>query len=243
MTALALVLMASTAMAQSAAKAAAPAAPAELSTVNLDVPPPAAPVPGANGPAIHNNTKNLTALEEKVTESTKNVVKQLSEVDNVNLDDLNTARQAVVKLEILIDIEKHLAELDKLHADRAGEKTLAGAIPATALMPTPGSLPMPHNNREATHANIGMPTNNSFGGMGNMGGGGIAGAHTEVTQITGADGHYSAIIQGKTVHVGDTLADGSTVVSIATKEVTVKKDGTIKQLKIKGVDEVYGHTL
>jgi len=177
--------------------------------------------------------KNLAPLEDKVSDSVKNVVKQFGSTDNVNLEDLNTARQAIAKLEVLIDIEKRLAELEKIRSEHGGAKSLAAAIPATALAPPP------------------MFSAQSFP-KASMSGNGEGGdalpppvRHVEeVSRVTGVNGHYTANIQGKTVYVGDKLSDGSTVTSITARDVELKKkDGTITRLKVKGVQEIYGHTL
>lgn len=179
-----------------------------------------------------NRSKNLSAMEEKVSDSVKNVVKQLSSIDNVNLDDLNTARQAVVKLEVLIDIEKHLAELDKIHSERGGgEKSLAAAIPASALG-MPAAMELPKIPVRSSHM------------MGESSAPAPVMARPDVSRISGADGHYTAVIGGKSLRTGDNLSDGSTIVGISAKEVTTKsKDGTVRQLKVKGVDEVFGSSL
>lgn len=236
--ALTLLLGAATASAQTAqaAPAAADTPPPALA-VGADTAAPTLPTPpSAAANTAAGRSKNISALEDKVSDSVKNVVKQLSTIDSVNLDDLNTARQAVVKLEMLIEIEKRLAELDKIHSDRNGasEKALAAAIPASALSAplsmsasSMASKPSSHASSSESLPSMSMNTQ-----------------HTEVTRVSGADGHYTAIVQGKVFRVGDSLPDGSTVTAIAAKQVTTKaKDGAIKQLKIKGVDEIYGHTL
>ena len=216
---------------------AAPAAPMASPSASL-------PLPGANSPA--NRAKNLSALEEKVSDSVKNAVKQLSSIDNVNLDDLNTARQAVVKLEVLIDIEKHLAELDKIHNERngGGEKALAAAIPASALG-MPPSMELPSKSSSSSSASSSRNASSHMASFSAPSSSPVSGSsHLDVTRISGVDGNYKATIQGKVVSVGDSLADGSTVTMIASKQVTTKsKDGAVHQLKVKGVDEVFGRTL
>jgi hypothetical protein len=205
------------------ASPAIPAPPAAPAIANTVVPAP----PVLASASIGGRDKNLLAMEDKVTDSVKNVIKQFGTVDNVNLDDMNMARQAVAKLDVLIDIEKHLAELDRIHAERSGEKSLASVIPASALS-APG-----HKMQSSTSAEADLPVMAApVVGRG------------EVALIAGTDGHYSAIVQGKTVHVGDTLPDGSSVIAITAKQVEVKqKGGTVRWLKVHGVDEVYGHSL
>jgi hypothetical protein len=185
------------------------------------------PMPMNTGMSAGNrmrNLSNLAPLEEKVSDSVRNTARQLGTIENVNFDDLNTARQAVAKLDILIEIEKRLAELDKIRSDRSGEKSLAAAIPMSALSAPP--LPMPKMGSVESMSQPGLATN-----------------HGDVSRIIGAAGHYTALVQGKAVRVGDTLPDGSSVIAISAKQVETKtKDGTVHQLKVKGVDEVYGHT-
>jgi hypothetical protein len=221
--AFALVLGAGTAPASAADNAPLPVAEAA---------PPANPIvlpmSSANTPA--GRSKNLSTLEDQVSDSVKNVVKQLATVDSVNLDDLNTARQAVVKLEVLIDIEKHLAELDKIRSERGGERSIAAAIPASALS---APVSMAHNNSRPRF----QPSSEEMPAA-------PFAAHTEVTRVSGTDGHYEALIQGKFLRVGDNLSDGSTIVSITPKNVATKaKSGTVRQMRVNGVEEVYGPSL
>jgi len=186
---------------------------------------PALPASAKPAPA----SKSLDPLEDKVTDSAKNVVKQLGTVDNLSLEDLNAARLTVVKLDILIDIEKHLAELDKLHHDKDKEsKSLASAIPASALV-----IPPQFGSAVTRSAASEIPIQTS-----------VPRAHLSVEQISGADGHFTAIISGKTVRVGDHLSDGSTIVAITAQQVTAKaKGGALNQLKVNGVNEVHGRVL
>ena len=67
-------------------------------------------------------------------------------------------------------------------------------------------------------------------------------------RISGASGHYSAVVKmsdGKevTVHVGDHLSDGSTVLGITASSVAFKKDDAVRQVRISGMDVVYGQAL
>lgn len=230
---LALVLSCPAAQAADAPATLAPsgAAPAGAPSIALPAPDASMPVPGGLGNTPASRAKNLSALEDKVSDSVKNVVKQLSSIDSVNLDDLNTARQAVAKLDILIDIEKHLAELDKIHNERSGgsEKALAAAIPASALAAPPSltSTALPKTTTHFDSQPISAPA-----------------PRAEISKIIGADGHYIAVVQSKNYKVGDSLPNGDTITSITARQVTTKaKDGVMHQLKVRGVDEVFGRTL
>lgn len=185
------------------------------------------PLPGGNA----HSKNNLGPLEDKVTDSIKGTVKQFSSTDNVNLEDLNTAHQAIAKLEVLIEIEKRLAELDKIKSERSGEKNLASSIPASALTPPPPPA------APAFSPPPSAPPMESFSPPPFK-------SHVDVSRVIGADGHYAAVIQDKTMYVGDTLPDGSVIVSISSRAVETKlKDGSMHQMRVKGVDEVYGHSL
>ena len=236
-TALALFLTIGLSQAQAADSVTAPA-PALTMADATPAAPSGMPLPAATASSsggLINHARNLGPLEDKVTDSIKTVVKQMGANDSINLEDMNSARQAVAKLEVLIDIEKHLAELDKIRNPKeGGEKSIASAIPASALAPPPMFASMSRGSVTSGNAsNFAQP-------MPSMGGGGSS----SVSRISGADGHYSAVVGGKTGRVGDSLGDGTSVIAISAKEVSTKaKDGAVLHMKVHGVDEVFGHTL
>ena len=162
----------------------------------------ALPLPGGNG----KSKNNLGPLEDKVTDSIKSTVKQFSSTDSVNLEDLNTAHQAIAKLEVLIEIEKRLAELDKIKSERNGEKNLAASIPASALSAPPPPPPVPAFMPPPVSTGMEQPFSPA-----------PFKSHVDVSRVIGADGHYAAVIQDKTMYVGDTLPDGSVIVSISSR--------------------------
>jgi len=171
--------------------------------------------------------ENLGNLENKVVpDSVKEIVKHLDRAttEDMTLDDLNAARQAVARIEALIDIEKHLAELDRVRQEREKKTSFAAAIPASALQPPISSITSPVSGRPS------MPASENFG---------------EILRIMGRNGHYSALVKmsnekTKTVEVGDQLSDGSKVVAITTTGVDVVNHGTRQSLHIKNVDTVFG---
>jgi type IV pilus biogenesis protein PilP len=172
--------------------------------------------------------KSLETMEEKVSENAKSVVKRLDTASNaVMLDDLNNARQTVARIEAMIDIEKHMAELDKLRGARngGGAAALAGAIPASALVPPSGAMPpaMPV-------ANMAQQPRRPSGGSG------------EISRIVGTDGRYTAVIklagETKAVKVGDHIS-GATVRSISPSSVEIEENGETHTLHIKNVDTIY----
>jgi len=185
--------------------------------------------------------KGLAGAEDKVSDSVKALSKRLSATENVTLDDLNSARQAVAKIEALIDIEKHLRELEKLRSDRddSSARSISNSLPASALSPfnsqaqIASALPLPMPSPVAMPNNFPQNGMNSFGDV-------------TVSRITGSDGRFTAAVktadgQTKNVQVGDKL-NGGTVSAITSSGVTVDQNKTIKVFKVKNVQTVFGDT-
>lgn len=174
-------------------------------------------------------SKSLGVLEEKVTDAAKDAAKQLSTIENINLDDLNSARLAIVKLDMMIDIEKHLADLEKARETRTGIKPFSvPPIQRSEVIPPPPAFPPLMNTRQ--EAQVFIPPAPSL--------------NASVSRISGANGNFTARIQNKDVHIGDHLSDGATVVAINAQQVSIKnKDGSLHQLKVNGIDEIFGRTL
>jgi hypothetical protein len=79
---------------------------------------------------------DIPAPSPKVPDSVKSVIKKLNTAtQDVTLEDLNSAREAVAKLDVLIDIEKRLNDLTTLRLEREEKNaaSLAAALPASAL--------------------------------------------------------------------------------------------------------------
>lgn len=186
------------------------------------------PAPSMGIEPAKNQASGLAAAENKIPDSVKDVMKRLDKpAEDVTLDDLNSARQAVAKIEILIDIEKHLAELDKIRRERDKEPNVASMIPASALQ-APLYAAAPMNSMQPP---VMAPRAES----------------AEITQISGGNGRYNATLKtsgedSKVVQTGDHLADGSVVVSIAPTEVVLERDGTKHTLHIKNVNTVFGNS-
>ncbi|MDX9690007.1 MAG: type IV pilus biogenesis protein PilP [Proteobacteria bacterium] len=177
----------------------------------------------------------------EIPDSVKGVVKSLNHATkDVTLEDLNSAREAVAKLDVLIDIEKRLNDLVSLRKEREEKvDAFAGALPASALgVPSPGvvlptpTAPMP--SPVMAPAPSPMPVTSSFMN------------DPEVTRISGASGRYVALIKDtdgteRQVQVGDTLADGSSVKAISRNGVTLSsgsgKQGDSKKRTV-GVKDV-----
>jgi type IV pilus biogenesis protein PilP len=171
---------------------------------------------------------NGNASEDKIPDSVKDVVKHLDKTpDDVTLEDINSARQAIAKIDALIEIEKRLAELEKIRQQRGMGTSLSAAIPASALQPPPSFASTP-----ATHSAKQMPA---------------AEKSVEISRIVGREGHYSAVVklsdnETKTVQAGDHLPDGSTVVSITTGGVQVEHNGVRHTVHLKNVGTVFGNS-
>jgi type IV pilus biogenesis protein PilP len=224
---------------QASTAAAIPAATTTKTTVTASlsapaaapamVAPPPAPPPALLPPlpvaAESKSAGGINALENKVPDSVKDILKHLDKTsEDVTLDDLNSARQAVAKIEALIDIEKHLVELDKVRDEREKKNSFAGAINASALQPPPSSQ-MSMSSSPASMPIV--PVQRAL----------------DVSRIEGRNGHYSAVIKlsdsnTKMLQVGDELTDGSKVVKITATEVVLERGQKTQTLHVKNVDMV-----
>lgn len=172
----------------------------------------------------------------KVPKSVTTVVKALNETtENITLDNLNAAREAVVKLDVLIDIEKRLSDLAKLRRLREEESgALSAVVDPSAAMAVGASnpamqVPAMDNSAFATAAS-GAPSRGRV----------IATTDDyEISMITGASGNFAAQIkdggEAKLVRVGDKLSDGSKVTNISINGVSVvRPDKSRKTFNVAG---------
>ncbi|MGE3623395.1 MAG: hypothetical protein AB7H77_05945 [Bdellovibrionales bacterium] len=174
--------------------------------------------------------------DDKTPESVKGVRRQLTESsDGITLDVLNNAREAIAKLDALIDIEKRLSDLEKIRQERdeANKATLAAAIPATALAPPPIYSPPPSMNasesRPAPVPFVPPPS------------------PVDVVRIEGSNNRYAAVIKEgdstRTIHAGDKLPDGSVVLSISKRGVELQRNNRDARLvQVKDVQTVFGNS-
>lgn len=210
---------------------ATPSSPAPVAINNVTLPggilpppkpsrmPPPPPTP-LQFSAVGDKTESTTiaGAEAKGTSSVKEVMHHLNNsVENVTINDLNSARQAIAKIDILIELEKKMAELEKIRQEREN-KVMPAALPASAL--TPG---------QTTEAALPMP----------MGG------NVDLVRVIGITGHYRAIIKAgydgnKTVDVGDALSNGEIITAISTTSMTLDRRGMKHVVRIKNVDKVFG---
>ena len=182
--------------------------------------------------------KNAAAIEDKVAETAKHLVKNLdSNTDAMTLEDVNSARQTVARIDAMIDVEKHLAELDRVRNERSGHAaapaSFASVIPASALMlpklamPDSPSMPPQHVvQHEKPIESVG---------------------DIDVLRVSGIDGQYSATLRlggGKTrsFKVGDHIGDNATVQKITPLSVVILENGKDRTLHMKNVDVIYSAT-
>jgi len=180
----------------------------------------------SSGPPVDKkDVKDFDSLDIKVPDSVKTIMKHLgTATQDVTLDDLNAAREAIAKLDVLIDIEKRLADLDKIRREREG-KSMMQSIPASALaMPSPATSFQPANIQS-------MPSQGSI---------------TDVIQITGSNGNYAALVKEGVdkhyIHTGDRLSDGSIVLAITPGGVELTKGKTKHLVEVKDVQTVFGNS-
>jgi type IV pilus biogenesis protein PilP len=226
-------------LAQTSVPGAQSAAPNSTSTSSIPannsaaISPALQPLPLPNAPKETDTNTALDKLENKVPDSVKEVVSHLDKTGSeVTLEDLNSARQAVAKIEALIDIEKHLAELDKIRQERDKITSFAGAIPAGALRPPSGGHPSMANSGPAMPPPPVQKIDQD----------------TEVVRIIGKNGRYEATLKTSAekpipVKVGDRLSDGTKIVSIEASQVTILRDGKPHTLRVKNINAVFGNTL
>jgi type IV pilus biogenesis protein PilP len=243
-------------------QAAAPAVPGMPAMGTLTMQQNAAPGVSAPPPLQQTNNgaapeigKTTSILEDKASDTAKGVVKSLDTTsDRMTLEDLNTARQTVARLEAMIDVEKHLAELEKVRADRGASASsrssslstssaLSTVIPASALapLPTPIAAPPPfftpslpkmaEKEKEKDKEKDKEKPKSTLSGV-------------EISRITGANGKYSAVLKlangdTKPVRVGDALDEHATVRWISSSTVLIEEFGETHTLRIKNVDAIF----
>ncbi len=208
------------------AAAATPAAiAAQQAAPQIAAPAPA--MPGNELPQLGGIAPEEELAGDKVPASVKSIVKRLdAATEDVTLEDLNSAREAVAKLDVLIDIEKRLSDLTTIRQKREEGSMLGGAIPASALgmigngmpaMPQPQPVAMPLTLPEAS---------------------------VDIVRIVGASGHRVVFIKSdgdKTIQVreGDKLSDDSIVTDISSHGMTLLKEGKKRTVKVKDVGTIF----
>jgi hypothetical protein len=217
-------------------KATSPAARSASPGPEIKIPDLSKPLPGGK-----KDTKEAKSdeLGGKIPDSVKDVIKHLStKTEDVTLDDLNAAREAIAKLDALIDIEKRLADLEKIRSDREKEndKKLIDALPKAALTPPPQYIPpvmerpMPVVQAKPATPIASPPPPKPV--------------EITVIRIEGSNNRYGALIKDgdntRMVHVGDHLSDGTVVTSVSARGVQLEKDKASRVAEVKDVHGVFG---
>ncbi len=195
-----------------------------------------APIAQPGMPSLMPSAVAVTAPPAGMPTGTPAVVTQVmsnlqDSKNNVSVEDLSKAQDALTRLDLLLQIEKKIGEIKKTQDDRESNGSgggmaggMVGQIPASALV---------------------LPGQMSGGGM--AGGGApvvsnpiissapASSASYEIEQISGTNGNYSAILMTpdgdrKTVRAGDKL-DGRRVEAVSFDSVQLGAAGTTKKSK------------
>jgi type IV pilus biogenesis protein PilP len=146
----------------------------------------------------------------------KDAITRLQKTDNINLDDMIRAQDAINRLDLMLEIEKRQDEIKKL---REGDKPkgmsslLQGGIPASVLgLPstkTPAFNPSGGDDFASAPVIKRTPKEVDY----------------TVTRIIGSNGRYAAVLdngdESVTVRSGEKLPDGRKVASINLTSVVI----------------------
>lgn len=186
----------------------------------------------------HVSSQSLSSLENKVVDDAKDAVKKLSAASNqMSLEDLNTAKMALAKIDAIIDIEKRLSELEHIRNERThtNDAPSVPQVAASSFQPPPlmttVSRALPSVSQDLDAPPPPPPPK----------------AEYTIDRIVGSPGHYLAVLssngQTKSVHVGDKLSNSVEVIEISPLGVTLNQDGHTRELTVKGVNQTYGRSL
>jgi len=188
--------------------------------------------------------QNLSKLEDKINDSIKDVTRRLSSsTADLTLEDLNSARIAIARIDAMTDIEKHLGDLERARKDRreisSSSRDEVPQIPQTVFQ-APGFNPGAQNVVATAAIPFGGPPFAEETQSRPI-------SNVVINRIMGSEGHYSANISvsgspSKTLRVGDKIAGGK-ISNITAKTVEIEQDGTLHEYQIKGVDKVFGRSL
>ncbi|MDE2029492.1 MAG: type IV pilus biogenesis protein PilP [Alphaproteobacteria bacterium] len=175
--------------------------------------------------------KSVAKAEDTAVENANAVVDKLDhEQGAATLEDLNNARQAIARLDAMIQIEKHLAELKKIRHLHTDDNALANAIPASALAPPAPVLAPPVESAPQPVIRRPVVRRPSY-------------ETPQVTRIVGSDGKYVAMLKAggdtKVATVGEDIPGVGLVQSISSSTVVIERDGKTHVVRIKGVDAIY----
>lgn len=185
---------------------------------------------------------SIDQYQEKASGTIKEISKKLEfGRENVTLRDLNDARQAVIKIDAIIELEKKLAELEKVKKDKEKEKKIS-ILPVSdmSLLPAPPkpALPaIPELPVTAAPAAAPAPVKAAPPPEPKV-------AEIEVSRVIGGAGKYRAVasVDGneKVLRVGDKVSGGAVVTAVTAQGVEVIHKGEKKLYAVKNVGVVFG---
>lgn len=194
------------------------------------------------GSALSGATKDGLTTSPAMPTAVQDAMTRLQKVDQINLDDMIRAQDAINRLDLLLEIEKRQTELKKVRDERnkpaasataaAAAGLLGSAIPAAALnlpkITVPDAPSSSSSSSGSSSPSFTPPKPKSSEGPSEK---------LSIKRISGTDGRYFAVINtddnsSQTVHVGDKLPDGTLVKAITLTSVSLFKDKKSKNLTI-----------
>lgn len=186
-----------------------------------------------------------TGSGDKVPPQVTAVVEKLrgAKVD-LSLEDMNQARAALARLDLLLELEQKMHDLQQARTkNEAGSMSadISGMLPTqVAAMGRRGNIPvLPVTPVAAADlAPVMKPVMKPA----------ALPPQYEIQRINGVNGEYSAVVRSRldskvsTVRVGDTLADGTEVLAITPSSIKLRDpgEGKVSTVKIENVSNVSG---
>jgi hypothetical protein len=176
----------------------------------------------------------------EVPTSVQDVMDKLTEASgDMTVEDLNEARAAAVKLEMLLDIEQKLTDLTKVRKTRdelkiGGVSSVANALPPEAFMvPVNSAIPAYTPSTVSAPVYTPPPVKVDQGPR-----------KVDISRISGIAGQYVAAYkfngEDRQIRAGDKMDDGSLVASISPRGVVLSKNKERVVLPVKGAPQVFG---
>lgn len=189
--------------------------------------------------------ENRTGSGDKVPPQVTAVVEKLrgAKVD-LSLEDMNQARAALARLDLLLELEQKMHDLQQARTKNdAGSMSadISGMLPTqVAAMGRRGNMPvLPVTPVAAADlAPVMKPVMKPT----------ALPPQYEIQRINGINGEYSAVVRSRldsktsTVRVGDTLSDGTEVLAITPSSIKLRDpgEGKVSTVKIENVSNVSG---
>lgn len=218
--------------AQTATAAVVPPTPVPPGSAPALTPPPGVAADAAGKSLVTLDSATGTATDKDVPPQVQAVADKLrgAKVD-LSLEDMNQARAALARLDLLLELEQKMHDLQEArqkHSGTSGGADISGYLPPqVAAMGKRPPPPVPAVLTE-TEAPTPAPTPTKRSKPK------PAPSQYEVQRVMGINGSYSAVLKSvadiktKTVKVGDVLSDGSEVAAISPTAVTLRDPDTGK---------------